>query len=243
MDFKRYGFVLQEIGEYTYVYHYRETTVNHRIKEYSDEDTGTSVVVVEKETRKKGDFIRLPQSLWITRDGYPPLSTDGSLLQVGDHCATTYFAGIPTVQSEEHSEIFDSCLSRELKELDMDYSQLSQRVKSGMLFKNCTISGFVYNKSGMHDTKLLQVLQEKAVKSYAAVLTSKPRRCPVNMWTEMIMGYQADFEYHLFRRWGFDVPLSAQRAFFTIMMGPRTSDLKNNEEAARLQAIVSLTRE
>jgi hypothetical protein len=63
------------------------------------------------------------------------------------------------------------------------------------------------------------------------------------MWTEMIMGYQADFEYHLFRKWGFDVPLSAQRAFFTIMMGPRTSDLKNNEEAARLQTIVNLTKE
>ncbi len=243
MDFKRFGFVLQEIGEYTYIYRYRETTVNHRIKEYSDEDTGTRVVAVEKETLKKGNFIRLPQSLWITRDGYPPLSTDGSLLQVGDHVATTYFAGIPTVQSEEHTEIFDSCMSRELQELGLDYLTLSRRVKSGMLFKNCTISGLLCNRSGCHDIKLLNLLQEKTVKSYAAVLSSKPRPCPVHLWTEMIMGYQADFEYHLFRKWGFDVPLSAQRAFFTIMMGPRTGDLKNNEETARLQAIVDLTKE
>ena len=243
MDFKRYGFDLEEIGEYTYAYHYRETIVNHRIKEYSDERTETSMVVLEKETRKGGNFIRLPQSLWITREGYPPLSTDGALQQVGDNRSTLYFAGMPTVQSEEHIRIFDSSMSTELKALDLDYGQLSQRVKAGQLFKNCTINGFVYNRRGVHDIQLLQALQDRVLLSYSAVLASKPQRCPVHLWTEMIMGPQADFEYHLFRKWGFDVPLSAQRAFFTIMMGPRTSYLKNNEETARLQSIVNLTKE
>ena len=77
---------------------------------------------------------------------------------------------------------------------------------------------------------------------YREVLASKPQPCPVGLWTEMIMGPQADFEYHLFKKWGFDVPLSAQRAFFTMMMGPRSSYLKNNDELARIQSIINLAK-
>jgi hypothetical protein len=110
------------------------------------------------------------------------------------------------------------------------------------LFKNCTIAGFVYKKKGAHDAKFLEVLQDKTLKSYTKVLASKPQKCPITLWTEMIMGPQAEFEYHLFKKWGFEVPLSAQRAFFTIMMGPRTSYLKTNEELTRLQSIVNLSK-
>ena len=243
MELESYGFKVKEIGEYTYNYRYRETTVNHHIKEYYKEGAETRVVILEKETRKGDNFIRLPQSLWITRGGYPPLSTDGALQQVRGNCSTLYFAGMPTVQSEEHIRIFDDAMSKELEELNLNYHQLSTRIKTGQLFKNCTINGFVYNKKGTHDTKLLEVLQDKVLKSYTKVLASKPQRCPIELWTDMIMGPQADFEYHLFKGWGFDVPLSAQRAFFTVMMGPRTSYLKSNEELEKRQTIVKLTKE
>jgi hypothetical protein len=56
----------------------------------------------------------------------------------------------------------------------------------------------------------------------------------------MIMGPQADFEYHLFKEWGFDVPLSAQKAFFTMLVGPRSSYLNSNEELEKLKSIVKL---
>lgn len=242
MDLESYGFKVKEIGEYNYNYRYHETTVDHHIKEYYQEEGDTRIVILEKETRKGDSFIRLPHSLWITRDGYPPLSTDGALQKLGESLLTLYYAGIPTVQSEEHIRIFDDALRQELKELNLDYSKLSTRIKAGQLFKGCTNTGFVYTQKGAHDTKLLGVLQDKVLKSYTKVLASKPCKCPVELWTEMIMGPQAGFEYHLFKKWGFDVPLSAQRAFFTIMMGPRTSYLKSNEELERLQSIVDLTK-
>ena len=243
MELESYGFKAKEIGEYTYNYQYRETTVNHHIKEYYEEGEDTRIVILEKETRKGDNFVRLPQSLWITRDGYPPLSTDGALQKLGGSLLTFYYAGMPTVQSEEHIRIFDSAMSEELKELNLDYNQLSARIKTGQLFKSCTITGFGYTKKGTHDAKFIEVLQDKALKSYTKVLASKPQRCPLELWTEMIMGPQAESEYHLFKKWGFDVPLSAQRAFFTIMMGPRTSYLKSNEDLERLQSIVNLTKE
>ena len=242
MKLENYGFSVKKIGEYTYNYKYQETTVSHHIKEYYEEGTETRIVMVEKETRKGDNFVRLPQSLWITKEGYPPLSTDGALQKVGENTLTLYYAGMPTVQSEEHIRIFDDALREELKELNLDYNQLSTMVKSGQLFKNCTIAGFVYKKKGAHDAKFLEVLQDKTLKSYTKVLASKPQKCPITLWTEMIMGPQAEFEYHLFKKWGFEVPLSAQRAFFTIMMGPRTSYLKTNEELTRLQSIVNLSK-
>jgi len=243
MKWKSYGFKVKEIGDYTYNYRYRETTVNHHIKEYCEEGEETRIVILEKETRKEDNFVRLPQSLWITREGYPPLSTDGALQKVKGSFSTLYYAGMPTIQSEEHISIFDDAMRGELEELNLDYTQLSTRIKTGQLFKNCTMTGFVYTKKGTHDEKLLKILQDKVLKSYTKVLASKPHRCPIELWTEMIMGPQAEFEYHLFKKWGFDVPLSAQRAFFTIMMGPRTSYLKNNEELERLHSIVNLTKE
>jgi len=242
MVLEQYGFKVKEIGEYTYHYRYYETTVTHHLKEYYGEEEDTRVVILEKETRKGNNFVRLPQSLWITREGYPPLSTDGALQKLGDHLLTLYYAGIPTVQSEEHIRIFDDELREELKALDLDYDQLSSRVKSGQLFKNCTITGLVHSVKGRHDRQMLETLQDKVLKSYTKVFSSKPTPCPLKLWTEMIMGPQAEFEYHLFKQWGFDVPLSAQRAFFTIMMGPRTSYLKSNEERERLRSIVNLTK-
>ncbi|KPJ56430.1 MAG: hypothetical protein AMJ42_05335 [Deltaproteobacteria bacterium DG_8] len=243
MKLENYGFKVKEIGEYNYNYRYRETTVNHHIKEYCEEGKETRIVILEKETRKRNNFVRLPQSLWITREGYPPLSTDGALQKVEGSLLTLYFAGMPTVQSVEHIRLFDDTMREELRKLKLDYNRLSTRVKTGQLFKNCTLTGFVYTKKGTHDEKLLEVFQDKVLKSYRKVLTSTPQRCPIELWTEMIMGPQAEFEYHLFKKWGFDVPLSAQRAFFTIMMGPRISYLRSNEEIERLQSIVNLTKE
>ena len=242
MDLKDYGFNLEQVGDYSYNYHYGETRVTHHLTEHFDEEERTRVVILEKETRKGDNFVRLPKSLWITREGYPPLSTDGALQQIGEIRSTLYFAGMPTVQSEEHIRSFDDAMSKALGEINLDYSQLSTPIKTGQLFKNCTINGFVYTKRGEHDGPFIEVLQDKALTAYREVLALPPQPCPVELWTDMIMGPQADFEYHLFKKWGFDVPLSAQRAFFTMMMGPRSSYLKNNEELARVQSIINLAR-
>lgn len=242
MQLENYGFNVKEIGEYTYDYQYQATTVRHHIKEYCDEREVTRIVILTKETRKGNYYVRLPQSLWITKEGYPPLSTDGAIQNVRDNLLTLYFSGMPTVQSEEHIRIFDDAMQEELKELNLDYQLLSTAIKTGQLFRNCTITGFVYTKKDTHDTELLETLQDKALKSYTKVLASKPQRCPIELWTNTIMGPQADFEYHLFKKWGFDVPLSAQRAFFTMLMGPRISYLKSNEELKRLQAIMDLSK-
>lgn len=242
MDLKHYGFNLEQVGDYSYNYQYRGTKVAHHLTEYCDEEERTRVVILEKETRKGDNFVRLPQSLWITRDGYPPLSTDGALQQIGDNSSTLYFAGLPTVQSEEHVRIFDEAMGEALKECNLDYDKLSAPIKTGQVFKNCTINGFVYTKRGEHDGPFIETLQDKVLTAYREVLASPPQPCPVELWTDMIMGPQADFEYHLFKKWGFDVPLSAQRAFFTMMMGPRSSYLKNNEELARVQSIIDLAR-
>jgi hypothetical protein len=242
MNLEQYGFKVELVGDYSYNYQYRDTRVTHHITEYFGEEAATRVVILEKETRKGDNFVRLPQSLWITREGYPPLSTDGALQQMGENRSTLYFAGMPTVQSEEHIRIFDDSMCKALEELNLDYSQLSSPIKTGQVFKNCTISGFVYTKRGEHDGPFIEVLQGKVLTAYREVLASPPQQCPVELWTEMIMGPQADFEYHLFKKWGFDVPLSAQRAFFTMMMGPRSSYLKNNEELTRLQSIIKLAK-
>jgi len=75
-------FKVKEIGEYSYNYRFQENTVNHHIKEYYEEGEENRIVILEKETRKEDNFVRLPQSLWITREGYPPLSPDGALQKV-----------------------------------------------------------------------------------------------------------------------------------------------------------------
>jgi hypothetical protein len=93
-------------------------------------------------------------------------------------------------------------------------------------------------KKGEHDPEILKHLQEKVVKAYGEVLKGTPQKCPVHLWTDMIMGPQAEFEYHLFKKEGFEVPLSAQKAFFTILMGPRESYLKSNEELQRVEDLI-----
>ncbi|MFC1591158.1 hypothetical protein ACFL43_01405 [Thermodesulfobacteriota bacterium] len=240
MKLADYGFAVQKIGEYNYNYTYQGTEVDHRIEEYYQQENETRIVVVEKETRRGDNFIRLPQTLWITRAGYPPLSTDGVLQKIDGSLLTLFFAGLPTVQSAAHIRIFDEALRGELQALGLDYDQLSGMVKSGQLFKGSTITGFVCPKKGVHDKELIETLQDRVLKSYARVLDAEPCACPVEQWADMIMGPQADFEYHLFKKWGFDVPLAAQRAFFTIMVGPRVSYLNTNEELQKLEAIAAM---
>jgi len=240
MNIEDYGFRAEEIGKYDYNYTYGKTTVTHRIQEYFREEDTTRIVVLEKETRQGDDYVRLPRTLWITRDGYPPLSTDGVLQTIGGNLLTLYFAGLPTVQSEEHVRAFDDAMREELKEMGLDYDQLSPMIKSGKMFAGCTITGFICHKKGVHDMAFIEALQDRVLKSYAKVLALPPCACPTEQWSDMIMGPQADFEYQLFKKWGFDVPLSAQRAFFTIMVGPRSSCLNSNEEREKLRSIVSL---
>jgi len=240
MQIEDYGFKVKEIGEYNYNYKYGETTVTHHMKEYFQEEDKTRIVILEKETRKGDNYIRLPRTLWITRDGYPPLSTDGALQKIGDSLLTLYFAGLPTVQSKEHIRIFDDSMREQLKEIGLDYDQLSPMIKSGKMFKGCTITGFIFTKKGVHDMALIETIQDKVLKSYTKVLAAPPCPCPIEQWSNMIMGPQADFEYHLFKEWGFDVPLSAQKAFFTMLVGPRSCDLNSNEELEKLKSIVKL---
>lgn len=228
----------KEIGNYTYTYRYYETDVTQKIKEYFHEAKDIRVVILEKETRKDESFVKLPRSLWITKEGYPPLSTDGVIQQVFGKKLTLYYAGLPTIQSDEHIRIFEDSMRDELKELGLDYDQLSQPIKGGGVFRGCTLVGFVYLKKGEHDPEILKYLQEKALKAYSEVLKSKPHKCPVHLWTDLIMGPQAEFEYHLFKKEGFEVPLSAQRAFFTILMGPRDAYLKNDGERQRVEDLI-----
>jgi hypothetical protein len=238
MEKELQGLLGKEIGNYTYTYRYYETEVTQEIKEYYQEEKNIRVVILEKETRKGDSFVRLPRSLWITKEGYPPLSTDGVIQQVFGKKLTLYYAGLPTVQSDEHIRIFEETLRKELKELGFDYDQLSQAIRGGGIFRNCTIVGFVYMNKGEHDPEILKRFQEKVVKAYCGVLKSRPQQCPVHLWTDMIMGPQAEFEYHLFKREGFEVPLNAQRAFFTTLMGPREAYLKSNEELQRVEDLI-----
>ncbi len=172
--------------------------------------------------------------------GYPPLSTDGALQKIGDSLLTLYFAGLPTVQSGEHIRIFDDSMREQLKEIGLDYDQLSPMIKSGKMFKGCTITGCIFTKKGVHDMAVIETIQDKVLKSYTKVLAAPPCPCPIEQWSNMIMGPQADFEYHLFKEWGFDVPLSAQKAFFTMLVGPRSCYLNSNEELEKLKSIVKL---
>jgi len=240
MDFKHYGFDVKKVGEYTYNYQYGETTVTHHMQEYYQDADDTRVVLLEKETRKQDNFIRLPQTIFISRRGYPPLATDAALQQLNEKRMTLYFAGLPTVQSEEHIRIFDQAMTEELRELGLDYAQASAMIKSGKLFNNITITGFVTTKQGGHDLDFISAMRDKVLASYVKVLAAPPRQCPVEQWGELLMGPQADFEYHLFKKWGFDVPLSAQKAFFTMMSGPRSCYLTSNEALAKLQGVGNL---
>ena len=207
----------KQIAEYDYNYWYLETTVRHHIKEYYHQGNDVRMVVLEKETKKGDLFVRLPRSLWITKDGYPPLVTDAALKNPLKE-KTLYFAGLPTVQSDEHISIFDDSLRVELKELGLDYDLLSKRIKEGVVLKNFPITGFVYVKEGTLDAAIFPELEKKVLNAYEKVLKSERQNCPVELFIKDILGPTTVREYHLFKDEGFDVPFSGQKAFFTMMM-------------------------
>lgn len=207
----------KQIAEYNYNYWYQGTTVHHNIKEYYYQERGIRTVVLEKETRKGDFFVKLPHSLWITKDDYPPLVTDGALKNPLRN-RTSYFAALPTVQSQNHIKIFDDTLNKGLKEMGLDYNQLSRELKEGKLIKNIAITGFLYRKEDILDSEILKEFEKRALKAYGKVLESKPQRCPVELFIKEIVGPRTVEECNLFKEEGFDVPLSGQRAFFTMMM-------------------------
>lgn len=222
----------KQIAEYNYNYWYQGTTVRHNIKEYYYQERGIRTAVLEKETRKGDFFVKLPHSLWITKDGYPPLVTDGALKNHPRN-RTSYFAALPTVQSQDHIKKFDDSLNKGLKEMGLDYNQLSRELKEGKLINNFPITGFLYRKKDILDSEMLKEFEKRALKAYEKVLESKPQRCPVELFIKEILGPRTVAECSLFKKEGFDVPLSAQRAFFTMMMDYREEDeqepLKNEE--------------
>ena len=215
------------VGEYNYNYKYKKTKVTHRIKEFYNEKNGIRFVELKKETKKGNNFVRLPKSIWITKNGYPPLATDGAAKIARGKKLSLFFAGLPTVQSKEHIRIFDDVLRNELRKIGMDYDQLSKSLKERPVAKEIGITGFIYQKNGEIDNKISDKFLPMVLKAYGRVLESKPMKCPVNLWAQRIIGKQAIVEFHLFKDEGFDVPLSAQRAFFTMMMDEREPVLES----------------
>jgi len=210
-----------KIAEYNFNYNYKDTEVTHNIKEFYDEKRKISFVILEKETRRGEIFVKLPSSLWITCEGYPPLCTDASLQNVKRKTSTNFFAGLPTVQSKEHIRIFDEYLAKNLLPLGIDYFSISEQFRKRMKERNIDITGFSYSKEDVLDKSIIDELLEIACAGYEKVLESSPCACPVNQWVDMILGQQAGNEYYLFRDYGFTVPFSAQKAFFTMMMDRR----------------------
>jgi hypothetical protein len=249
MDEDLIGLKGKQVGEYNYDYWYLGTKVHHNIKEYYHQEKGIRMVVLEKETRKGDLFVKLPHSLWVTKDGYPPLVTDAALKNpLG--MKTLYFAGLPTVQSQDHIRIFDNTLRNELKPMGFDYDQLSKKIKEGALLKNFPITGFFYLKEGVLDPENFPItgffylkegvldpempkkFEEPVLRAYAKVLQSKPQRCPIKLFIDEILGPRTVEEYHLFRNEGFDVPFSGQKAFFTMMMDFRIPPETDNDLSA-----------
>jgi hypothetical protein len=208
----------EQVGEYNYNYWYLSTKVYHIIKEYYHQEKGVRMAILEKETRKGDFFVKLPHSLWVTKDGYPPLVTDAGSQRTPLVTRAGYFACLPTVQSEEHIKIFDDSLREGLREMGFDYDQLSKGIKEGQFFKQFPMTGFIYRKDGTTDAGMLNEFEPRVLRAYAQVLESKPMRCPIQLFIKEILGPQTVMEYHQFKNGGFDVPFSAQKAFFTIMM-------------------------
>ena len=215
----------KQIAEYNYDYWYLETTVTHKIKEYYHKEKDIKMVVLEKETRKGKLFVKLPHSLWITKDGYPPLVTDAALKNPQGE-KTIYFAGLPTVQSKDHIKIFDDTLRKRLKEMGLDYDLLSKKIKEGELLKNFPITGFVYIKEGTLEPDIFREFEKRVLEAYERVLESKPQKCPIELFIKNILGPTTVREYHLFKDEGFDVPFSGQKAFFTMMMDFRSPQVE-----------------
>lgn len=211
----------EKIGDYDYNYTYKKTRITHKIEEFYDSKRDIRFVLLRKETRKGDKFIKLPSSLWVTCSGYPPLSTDAALHNAFGRDMTYFYAGMPTVQSDEHIKIFDDYLRGELSPLGIDYESCSRLLKERPMSKEIPTTGFVYNKKDVLDEELAPHLLEKVCKAYEEVLKSEPCECPVNMWVDRILGDQTSREYFIFKKGGFDVPFSGQRAFFTIIMDRR----------------------
>ena len=68
------------------------------------------------------------------------------------------------------------------------------------------------------DDQIQKELEKRALKAYEKVLESKPQKCPISLFVDEILGPRTVEEYHLFKKEGFDVPISGQKAFFTMMM-------------------------
>lgn len=212
----------KQIAEYDYNYRYRETNITHRIEEFLDEEKKIRLVLLRKETRKGEFFVKLPSSIWVTHPDYPPLSTDSALQNLpGGKKQTLFFAGLPTVQSEEHVRIFDDYLKGRLGAFGIDYEKSSNELKERIRSKNLKITGFVHFKKDVLDEDFAPQILEIVCSAYLEVLKSTPCECPVNEWRERIIGQQAINEYYTFKNDGFDVPLSGQRAFFTMLMDER----------------------
>ncbi|RMG19935.1 MAG: hypothetical protein D6732_29320 [Methanobacteriota archaeon] len=211
----------KQIAEYDFNYNYRETKVKHKIKEFYDDKRKINFVLLEKETRQGEIFVKLPSSLWVTCEGYPPLCTDASLQYVKGKTSTNFFAGLPTVQSEEHMRIFDEYLTEKLSPMGIDYPAVSKVFRERLKQRNIDITGFSYSKEDVLDKGIIDAFLEIACGGYEKVLESSPCECPVNQWVDMILGSQAENEYYLFKDYGFTVPFSAQKAFFTMMMDKR----------------------
>ena len=207
----------KQVAEYVYNYWYLATKIRHIIREYYNETTGVRMVELEKETRKDDFYVILPHSLWVTKDGYPPLVTDGSFMNKrGD--STNYFAAIPTVQSDEHIRLFDDSLKAGLGELNLSYDALSKRIKEGAFIKEFPMTGFAFKQEGKPDRDILKELEKRVVTAYGKVLQSAPQRCPIDLFINQIVRKGAIAEFHFFKNDGFDVPLNGHRAFFTMLM-------------------------
>ncbi|RMF94805.1 MAG: hypothetical protein D6734_06920 [Candidatus Schekmanbacteria bacterium] len=218
----------EKIAEYDYNYRYKETYIWHKIEEFYDEAKKIRFVLLKKETRKGEYFVKLPSSIWVTCPGYPPLSTDSALQNLPGKKQTLFFAGLPTVQSQEHIKIFDNFLSEKLKPFGIDYEKSSKELKKRTLSRNISITGFLHFKKDILDEDFAPQILDIVCAAYGKVIQSSPYECPVNEWRERIIEKQAINEYYLFKKDGFDVPLSGQRAFFTMLMDER--ELPDREE-------------
>jgi hypothetical protein len=229
----------EKIAEYDYNYTYQKTQITHKIEEFFEPQRGIRLVLLRKETRKGDNFVRLPSSLWVTCEGYPPLSTDAALKSVSGEDLTLFFAGLPTVRSDEHVKIFDEYLKEKLAPLGLDYDKQSKLLKETPLGNDVRITGFIYMKKDVLDEQMAPQFLDIVCDAHGHVLNSEPHACPVDEWRQMIIGKQAITEYHMFKQWGFDVPLSGQRAFFTMIMDKREPEETEDAGAQATQKVLS----
>ena len=95
-------------------------------------------------------------------------------------------------------------------------------------FHEFPITGFFYMEEGRLDDQIQKKKKKRALKAYEKVLESKPQKCPISLFVDEILGPRTVEEYHLFKKEGFDVPISGQKAFFTMMIPPISFHLYAN---------------